>query len=676
MGRITINGITIDPVLQSLELQTLSLEFLNASLSNYLLIQTNGPIRASQRNQLLEIGVVIQSKVPENTLMGRFAGTDLSSIRELPFVIWANPYLKVFKIAPELIDLPNNTNLSTLTAAVDQEVSMGDGGQLIDIVLHDDINPPEIRGLISLAAGVDSEFIDTSRHKFRLHIDKSRLGRLASFDEVHHMEPAPEAELFNDVAANIMRADIVHSGRASQYRGAGQTIAVCDTGFDKGSTTDVHPAFLNRVKKLYPLGRTRANDPNGHGTHVAGSALGHGIDSDQVEVTGTAPDSMLVLQSVLDSAGKLSGLPSDLNQLFAEPYNNDQARIHNNSWGSTNTRGNYTQSSKEVDEFVWNNRDMVICFAAGNPGRDANSNGVIDMGSVQAPSTAKNCVTVGASESDRPHQSKIWGTGSWANRYPAEPIRSDLWADNPDGMAAFSGRGPTKDGRIKPDLVAPGTSILSAHSRDASVGAFWGTSNDPDYTYMGGTSMATPLVAGCAALMREFLVQSMGIATPSAALVKAALINGCVNLPGQYTPSETGILPNLNSGFGRVDIASAIQTSVNGTLSFYNEAGALDTGEESAFSVTILSGQELKVTLVWTDPPGEGLQNDLDLIVTASDGEIRHGNMPANSTKFDRKNNVEQVIWSSCPPGIATIVIRAYDISMHQQPFALVVRVD
>jgi subtilisin family serine protease len=118
------------------------------------------------------------------------------------------------------------------------------------------------------------------------------------------------------------------------------------------------------------LGRPEtASDPEGHGTHVAGSALG---DADSeilgVRVTGAAPGAKLVLQSVLDSQGALGGLPDDLHDLFLPPYQNDGARIHSNSWGSSlkTDGGVYNSNSSEVEDFVWNHRDCVICFASGN----------------------------------------------------------------------------------------------------------------------------------------------------------------------------------------------------------------------------------------------------------------------------------------------------------------------
>jgi hypothetical protein len=148
------------------------------------------------------------------------------------------------------------------------------------------------------------------------------------------------------------------------------------------------------------------------------------------------------------------------------------------------------------------------------------------------------------------------------------------------------------------------------------------------YFFDGGTSMATPLVAGCVAVVHESLLKQKHLSQPSAALIKAMLLNGAHNSQGQYTPSEAGSIPNNSEGFGRVDVASTIgpyAASENVTLK--DEATALDTGEEERTTVTVgTNSTTLKVMLVWTDPPGYALQNDLDLIVRAANNQERHGN--------------------------------------------------
>lgn len=672
MAKITINGISINPETSGPQLEAFGLASADASTSNYVLVQTDGPIGSVQRQELADRGVEILEYVPENSYIASFEADDLSQIRALPFVTWANTYLQGFKISGDLMDSPPGEGVAAFAAL---DAPLADDSRQVDIVLHRGVGGDQVLTQIAQAAGLDPETLTGGRNKVRARLQRSRLQGVAQIDQVRHIEEVFEPGFSNDVAGTILRSDRVHNAHPS-YRGEGQIVAVCDSGFDRGSTTDVHPAFSERVLQLYDLGRGgRANDPHGHGTHVAGSVLADGNVEGHGELTGTAPAAQLVLQSVLDSFGGLGGLPNDLNDLLDAPYSNDGARVHTNSWGTTNSSGRYTSSSQEVDEFVWANRDLVVCFAAGNPGRDSNANGLIDGGSVEAPGTAKNCITVGASENDRPNQSRIWGVGSWSTRYPAAPIHNDLWADDPNGMAAFSGRGPTRDGRIKPDVVAPGTSILSACSRDATSSDFWGTSSDSLYCYMGGTSMATPLVAGCVAVVREFLHKERDLERPSAALIKAMLINGAVDLVGQYVPTEAAEVPNFAEGFGRVDLERTLSMEAPDNLHLYDEGRELETGEDDRLSFEVPEGiSQLRVTLVWTDEPGEGLKNDLDLIVK-TDTEERHGNIAAGSLAFDRINNVEQVIWDQVQ-GPVEVVVQAHRIAIFPQSYALVVRME
>lgn len=560
----------------------------------------------------------------------------------------------------------------------------------VEVVFHNDFSLEEVRDRVAAAAKLDPSNIEITGNSVRLCVRPEHLDKLADIDQVRHIEAYNEPTFLNVVAAKIIRAD--QANLPHNFQGEGQIVAVCDTGFDKGSTQDVHPAFSGRVLKLYCLGRPdkvevrngqiqrilgNANDPNGHGTHVAGSVLGDGKSETMGGyIRGTAPKAQLIMQSILDGKGRPGGLPLDLTTLFQQPYD-DGARVHTNSWGTKGSKGEYTTQSWQVDQFIYNNRDIVICFAAGNEGADQGKTGSIEIGSVNAPGTAKNCITVGASESLRPECSKRYGE-IWPKSFPIDPIASSGWAVNTEGVAAFSGRGPARDdqdGRYKPDLVAPGTSILSALSRDASIGGFWGKSDDQLYAFEGGTSMATPLVAGCAAVVREYF-QKICNHQPSAALVKAMLINGAKRLSGQYNPPETSGIPDFSQGFGRVDLAATVGLfAENEQVNFRDESTQLDTEEEEVTEVNLTSASRiLKVTLVWTDPPAKALQNDLDLIVRA-DGQERHGNIDSSSMEFDRQNNVEQVIWENVPSGKVEILVRAYRVTGVPQSYALVWRI-
>jgi serine protease AprX len=676
MAKITINGITVDPIAQGHALAAANLVADTAKDSNYLLIQTKGPLDAPQKKGLADLGVKILEYVPESTYIASYLPDDLAKIRALPYVAWANTYMRGFKLAPALLTPEGNLTTANLMAAPDSVNASSRQPRCVDVVLQNEASPDSVREKIANAAHLDPRTLKAGSQKFRFTVQHRYLKDLAAIDEIRHIEDVVPLKLHNSVGRTILGVSD-GTGGPCRFLGAGQLVAVGDTGFDRGSTTDVHPAFAGRVVKLYALGRTgNASDPDGHGTHVAGSVLGDGTSPSMGgAIQGTAPKANLVLQSVLDANGNLGGIPADLHDFFNDPYTVDGARVHTNSWGATVGDGTYDANAREIDDFVWNHRDLVVCFAAGNSGADSSQTGHIDPGSVSAPSTAKNCITVGATENNRPTidiHYDIFG-------FPANPFASDLVADNPEGMAAFSGRGTTTDRRIKPDVVAPGTSILSTRSRDvANASTDWGVSSDPAFFFDGGTSMATPQVAGCVALVREYLLKEHGHSTPSAALIKSLLINGAHQIIGQYSPPEVGNIPDISQGFGRVNVIATVGPFAAGTtVTFQDEATLLDTNQEESSTLPIPPGaNQLKVTLVWTDFAGEVLQNDLDLIVKTADGQERHGNVPGSSSTFDRTNNVEQIVWSSPAAGSATVTVKAFRVtSTPAQAYALVVRI-
>ncbi|MCA9978684.1 MAG: S8 family serine peptidase, partial [Anaerolineales bacterium] len=385
---------------------------------------------------------------------------------------------------------------------------------------------------------------------------------------------------------------------ANGFDGTGQIVAVADTGLGNGSShagivagriVAIHdwPGQAGAFALLCNTG-TITHDgsrdvDSGHGTHVANSVLGSGNGSGIGR--GIAPGAQLVFQSTEDyttvigafcglfgitNGYYLLGLPDPLGPLFQQAYN-DGARIHSNSWGA-GVAGEYTTNSRDVDAFMWDNEDILLVFAAGNDGEDVNlpnnaGDGEVDPDSIGAPGTAKNVLTVGASEAQRtdnyPCDSSLTyipsgGSSScnsqeglnniptWAAfGFTTPPLSTDILADNSQQMAGFSSRGPTDDGRIKPDVVAPGSWILSGYSdlyqqqydepggANPQNGAYqydgYGFPYDDEYKYMGGTSMATPLVSGAAAVVRQYYANVFGT-DASAALVKATLINSANDL--------------------------------------------------------------------------------------------------------------------------------------------------
>ena len=671
MSKVTINGITFDTTDFPSD-DRIDPSLTPAAPSKYLLIATTKPLDAAAKETLAGTGATILEAVPGGAIVCRYPAPDIARIRSLPFIAWADRYPKVVKLSPALLRLPARPGGVPAKVAWNARPAMMDPEPvLVDVMLHREEDAAAVAQQIAEAAHVAVSALKIFAGRIRLTLKRRRLLDVASIGAVRHIDLAYPAKLANSVARTVIRAPAVPSP-GNVLTGNGEVICIADTGFDTGSATNVHPAFTGRVKKLYAITRPGlTDDPDGHGTHVAGSALGDGNSASEGPVQGTAPGAHLVLQSLLDESFPIDP-PASLIALFDTPYQNDQARIHSNSWVLGGGPGVYESRAQDVDTFVYEHRDMLICFAAGNEGQDSGQKGQIDLGSICPPGTAKNCLTIGASENDRKTIVDTWDDHC-RGCYGA-PIATDPTADEPEGMTPTSSRGPTGADRIKPDLVAPGSHILSTRSRKTSSKG-WGLSSDPLYMFDGGTSMATPLVAGAAAVVRQFLRETHGLPTPSAALVKALLINGARALKGQYVPTEAGRIPNNVQGFGLVDLQAVIGPYETGeSLQFFDENTALVTGDREDRVVQIPSTKRcLKVTLVWTDPPGEGLQSDLDLIVSVG-RKARHGNQAASSTAFDRVNNVEQVTWPNIPQGAAKISVVAHSVLQDPQSYALVIR--
>ena len=647
-----------------------------------VLVQFRMQVNEVLREKLKQAGLNVRGYIPENALLIMGDTVRLRDLSTWDEVSWMGNFPAAYKKAPECRTVMMTRGKTDATV-------------LISVLLPE--RTAAVKAFVeALGGSVAEAYQSPMRGTLRATIHTELIDTICEQNDVEWVEPEPVIEWHNNVATQSNRMNVVTVWDRHGLTGAGQVVGIADSGLDMGSMTNMHPDFEGRVigaAGWYTAGLWQ--DAFGHGTHVAGSVMGNGAAYSNGLFRGVAYDAEVYFQSIGDPAGGGSVfLPADLNSLFEQAWSN-QARVHNNSWGDT-AQGVYTLYSRQVDEFIWSHPGMLICFSAGNDGIDRSpADGVIDANSMGAPGTSKNCLTVGAAESLRPagsggYSSYLWGA-VWPSDYAVAPIYNDYISVPYDGihqgMAAFSSRGPCADGRIKPDIVAPGTDIVSCRSRYPGAITLWGTGSgildnaaSNYYTFSGGTSMSAPLATGCGALVREYYARDIGLTNPSAALVKATLMVGAESLyPGQYGTNEYAEIPsawpNSVEGYGQVNLEESLYPENNNTNLMWDGV-RIASGTTQIFDILIGATGTLKAVLAWSDYPGvvnaaEVLVNDLDLNVIAPDGTEA---FPSDLIGGDHTNNTEGLALNIVQTGRYQVVVSAYNVPMGPQPYSLVVQ--
>ncbi|MBI5305197.1 MAG: S8 family peptidase [Chloroflexi bacterium] len=355
------------------------------------------------------------------------------------------------------------------------------------------------------------------------------INQLSDRDDVEMIWFDGQAHTMLNTSVPLIRAPLLWQAGLT---GKGIKVGVVDTGLDA-----THPDFAGRVAAIKDFTGEGDLDGNGHGTHVAGTIGGSGAASGGV-YRGVAPECTLYAAKVLTSSGfgSISGVIAGVEWAVDQGV-----RTMNLSLGMDGSCDGTDALSEACDAAVA--RGVAVCVAAGNAGPSAYT--------VGSPGCAKNVITVGATTKN-------------------------------DDAIYFSSRGPTADGRIKPDLCFPGVDIIAPHAVNTQIGQIV----NQFYTTLSGTSMATPHATGSCAL----LLQDNPTASPGQ--IKNLLMASAVNL---------GLDPNTQ-GSGRGDVFAAYKLNDIQLTSVTLTPSSVSAGKLVAVSLTVRNNSDAALPTQGPEP--------------------------------------------------------------------------
>jgi hypothetical protein len=624
-----------------------------AGASSYYLVQLSGSPTDERKAVVTRAGGELIAYIPDNTYIVRMTPEIRQALALSDAVRWIGPFHPAYRISPGI----GTHEFTDPERAADPWLTL-----MVRVFDNASSTAQDIRAL-------GAEVLEMSDDGFQkmlvVHADPGIVPALARLNDVWWIEEKPEFFLLNDTTKWVVQSNVTASTPIwdKGIHGEGQLAAVMDSGLDYNSCwfrevggAAPGPSHRKVVSYVAYGGNPYDGCDTGHGTHVCGTLAGDQsyINAGNYNYNGMAYMAKLALQDVgADDAWTCTqgtvNIPASLSAAFTDAYALG-ARVHSNSWGGqTNT---YDAYCVDVDSFMWSHKDFLVVFAAGNSGPNAST--------VTFPGTAKNCVTVGATR--RPPDQEV--------------------------IAGYSSRGPASDTRYKPTVTAPGGEAAYSYINSADNN----TGNPPAQTCnvvgnpFQGTSMATPAVAGCALLVRQYYTEGWypsgtkigdDSLAPSAALVKATLTNSAADM-------GTADIPNNNEGWGRVLLNDALYFEADAReLKVEDVTPGVTQGGSQTFEFDVDSGSvPLEVTLVWTDYPatagaGVTIQNNLDLTVTAPGGTAYKGNVfsggqSTTGGSYDARNVEEAVRLASPAVGTYTVQVGGTTVPQGPQPFALV----
>ena len=613
----------------------------------HVIVRFAGPIDAERRATLAGHGLVLLDPLGDSTWFAAIdRRTDAAGAAGVPGFVAVERIVAGRKLHPDLargivhpwaaVDAPDKGDKLDDAAAEAAEPSVA-----VYVVFHADVTlESEGRSTIAAHGGTVRSLLRSIRGAV-VHLPTNAVHPLAAADAVMWVEPPlPPWRELNDGNRARVGAEVAQQ-EPYGLSGAGVDVLVYDAG-----TMFPHGDFAGRLT----IGPSDTSVISDHATHVGGTIGGSGAGSTFDQYRGMAPGVRFISYGFEQQGGLSQGFlytdPGDLEADYAEAIVQLGADIANNSIG-TNTavngfpcdwEGDYGVTDALIDAIARGSlgAPFRIVFANGNE----RATGVCGTSfhTTAPPACAKNHITVGALDS------------------------------NDDSITGFTSWGPCDDGRLKPDVSAPGCQSTADHGVTS-------TDSLGDYNVKCGTSMASPTACGVSALVIERYRASLPERPdPRNATLKAILANTAFDLD---TPG-----PDYKSGYGSIRALPAAEL-VAGARVIEEEVAQ---GETWAFLVLVDAGApELRVTLAWDDPPGTPnvapvLVNDLDLRVIDQQGGVHwpwtldpHSPAsPAVRDQPDRTNNIEQVFIEAPAPGAYRVEVTGFAIAQGAtQPFGV-----
>ena len=505
------------------------------------IVQAKGPINNAFRAMLADMGATIISYIPNDAYLVRASAGVASALAPEPSVQAVITYEPYYKIQSSL-----------LYPAVKQMQLPDDAA--LNLALYANDAPATISEIEKLGGQVIGQNQSPFGPVVRV-IPPKDWTTLATLSGVQIIEPFHARATANDLSRATVgvAADSLTPTNYLGLTGAGVTVEVNDTGIDANHPDLKAGGFYNRALDVIGDAPQSLVDTNGHGTHVAGIIAGDGAES--MTVTN-APGSILpggtgtnyqfrgmAPGATLFSVGGIEGVAEASSNFISDQYFQEvpartNALISNNSWvyvGDSSydlAAASYDAAVRDALPKVTGSQPVLFVFAAGN---DGNGNDNSDQGSgtpdsIESPATAKNVITVGAIQENR----NITNVVTNADGTISQPWQAETSTDS--RVAGFSARGNVgigiegKYGRFKPDVVAPGTFIISTRSEQWDIGT---------YFYQNPTNYQTQTFSGIT------LAPGSLFSRPFPFVPSNAVQLTITTYPNAYSPFSFAYLPTL-----------------------------------------------------------------------------------------------------------------------------------